>query len=151
MITAIIAASVVIIVLCAAVGLYLLLSGGSKSPSGGTQAAGPSVQTVTAAPTVTATAAPTRTPGTAPSDAAQVCDASVTSAGSYQHSAVNGVTTCPFAENVRAAYNIAGAPGTVNAYSPAKRRLYSMACNYSDASTTLIVCTGGDDAVVWLY
>jgi hypothetical protein len=52
-------------------------------------------------------------------------------------------TSCPFAENVRAAYGSSG-PGTVMVYSPVTRRTYAMRCT---AGAT-VVCTGGDDAWV---
>ncbi len=154
LVTAIIAASVVVIVLCLAAGVYLVFH--KSSPAGTGQAAigPPSVQTVTAAPsaqqgaTVTATAA-ARSPGVPPADAT-VCSQTAAS-GLYQHSAVNEVTTCPFAENVRAAYNAAGQPGTVVADSPVTDQTYTMTCVYVDATTTLVSCTGGNDADVYLY
>src|SRR4029077_11501447 len=48
-------------------------------------------------------------------------------------------TTCPFAEDVRAAYEASG-PGTVMAYSPVTHLTYAMTC--SDGS--YVVCTGGN-------
>ena len=53
-------------------------------------------------------------------------------------------TTCPFAENVRAAYRVQG-PGTVMAYSPVTRRTYAMTCS----SGSPVVCTGGNAASVY--
>jgi hypothetical protein len=49
-------------------------------------------------------------------------------------------TSCPFAENVRDAYD--GAP-TVTAYSPVTRKTYEMSCSGASVS-----CTGGNDASV---
>lgn len=56
-------------------------------------------------------------------------------------------TTCPFAENVQAAYfaEIGSGSGTVLAYSPARNRSYSMYCT----AGTPHVCTGGDEASVY--
>ena len=53
-------------------------------------------------------------------------------------------TTCPFAEDVRAAYDDSG-PGTVMAYSPVTHLTYAMTC--SDGA--YVVCTGGNDASVY--
>ena len=55
-------------------------------------------------------------------------------------------TTCPFAENVRAAYDESG-PGTVNVYSPVTGNTYAMTCSPG----TPVVCTGGNDASVSFY
>jgi hypothetical protein len=54
-------------------------------------------------------------------------------------------TSCAFAFNVRAAYDRQG-PGTVLAYSPVTRRTYAMTC----AGSAPVVCTGGNDASVYL-
>jgi hypothetical protein len=54
-------------------------------------------------------------------------------------------TSCPFALNVRAAYELHG-PGTVDAYSPVTRRTYAMFCS----GAAPVVCTGGDHASVYL-
>jgi hypothetical protein len=54
-------------------------------------------------------------------------------------------TSCPFALSVRDAYDRHG-PGTVIAYSPVTRRTYAMFCS----RTAPVVCTGGDDASVYL-
>jgi hypothetical protein len=56
---------------------------------------------------------------------------------------VGATTTCPFAANVRAAYESNG-PGLVRAYSPVTRRTYVMSCS----SGAPVVCTGGDGAYV---
>jgi hypothetical protein len=54
-------------------------------------------------------------------------------------------TSCPFALNVRDAYDSHG-PGTVIAYSPVTRRTYAMFCS----RTAPVVCTGGENASVYL-
>jgi hypothetical protein len=55
-------------------------------------------------------------------------------------------TTCPFAENVRAAYEQHGL-GRVVAYSPVTRRSYVMTC----AGGAPVVCSGGNDASVTIW
>jgi hypothetical protein len=58
--------------------------------------------------------------------------------------AVGPNTTCPFAVNVRAAYEQHG-PGTVLAYSPVTHRTYAMTC----VDRAPVVCTGGNAASVY--
>lgn len=75
---------------------------------------------------------------------------SSTSAGSSAcggELSVGPTTTCPFAENVEAAYfaEIGSGSGTVVAYSPVTERTYSMYCT----AGTPHVCTGGNDASVY--
>ncbi len=60
--------------------------------------------------------------------------------------AVGPNTTCPFAANVRAAYLSHGS-GTVVAYSPVTHRRYAMTC----VDRSPVVCTGGDDASVYIF
>lgn len=59
----------------------------------------------------------------------------------------NDVTTCEFAENVRAEYEttIAPASGYVEAYSPARDRYYTMYCT----AGTPHECTGGNNAALY--
>jgi hypothetical protein len=56
-------------------------------------------------------------------------------------------TTCPFAENVEAAYfaEVGSGSGTVIAYSPVTEKTYSMYCT----AGTPHVCTGGNEASVY--
>lgn len=56
-------------------------------------------------------------------------------------------TTCPFAANVRAAYEeeVGTGSGAVYAYSPVTKKLYEMLCT----AGTPHVCTGGNDASVF--
>jgi cell division protein FtsB len=60
---------------------------------------------------------------------------------------VNSVTTCEFAENVRAAYEseVGSGSGTVSAYSPAREVYYAMSCTAGPPHE----CTGGDGAAVY--
>jgi hypothetical protein len=60
---------------------------------------------------------------------------------------VNSVTTCPFAENVRTAYNQSGrGDATVEGSSAATGKYYLMTCS-DDAA--LHVCYGGNNARVY--
>lgn len=56
---------------------------------------------------------------------------------------VGANTTCPFAEQVRAAYARNG-PGTVEVYSPVTQKTYFMTCGGNP-----VVCTGGNNASVY--
>jgi hypothetical protein len=53
-------------------------------------------------------------------------------------------TTCPFAEDVRAAYESHG-PGVVEAYSPVTGQTYAMSCSAGSS----VVCTGANNASVY--
>jgi len=60
------------------------------------------------------------------------------------------ITSCPFAESVRDAVNSSGGgfPRTVRAYSPVTNRYYDMDCV---GGNPVVTCTGGNDAVVYVY
>ncbi len=64
------------------------------------------------------------------------------------------VTSCEFAEEVRKAYAAAAgdgrgsAPASVVAASPITGRTYTMSCSEQDR---LVTCSGGDNAVVYVY
>jgi hypothetical protein len=60
---------------------------------------------------------------------------------------VGPATTCPFAVNVRAAYEeeVGVGSGIVYAYSPVTEKLYEMQCTAGAPH----VCTGGNDASVY--
>jgi hypothetical protein len=77
--------------------------------------------------------------------------ASVFSSPSFGRSAVgSSVTSCEFAEEVRASYlrqGIRNGAVSVDAYSPVTGRTYTMNCS----GNTVVTCTGGNDAVVYLY
>ncbi|WP_267899272.1 serine/threonine-protein kinase [Nocardia stercoris] len=68
----------------------------------------------------------------------------------YTHSAVGPNTRCPFAENVRQAYGAGprGTDRTVNAHSPTTQQDYDMHCV---PQSVVVVCSGGNNAVVYLY
>lgn len=71
--------------------------------------------------------------------------------GQYLSTAVgSSVTSCEFAESVWSAYLGAGANGgsaTVVAYSPVTGTSYTMSC----AGGPVVTCTGGNNAVVYIY
>ncbi|MGZ8179148.1 hypothetical protein ACXVUM_14565 [Williamsia sp. SKLECPSW1] len=71
----------------------------------------------------------------------------------YRASSVgSSVTTCGFAERVRRAYAESGRPGQlprpVTATSPETGERITMRCA---ARAAIVTCTGGDDAVVYIY
>jgi hypothetical protein len=59
---------------------------------------------------------------------------------------VNSVTTCPFARNVRDAFESSGGASVIDVYSPVTKRTYTMRCS-SGIPTT---CTGGNGAAVYI-
>lgn len=119
-------------------------------------AASPTIETVsypsrdslpytTVAPTV-ANAAPI-----SPPPHARFCPPNHGPGGGYSQSyAGSDMTTCPFAEEVRRAYAGSGAPGQtriIAAHSPVTKVVYPMTCTVDRG---LVMCTGGDNAVVYL-
>ncbi|GED97100.1 serine/threonine-protein kinase [Gordonia crocea] len=114
-----------------AVAAFLMLRPDGTDRSGG----GPVTVTETHTPTTTTLATP-------PPDSIP-CDTTVGVGSS--------VTTCPFAAAVRDAYLAAGPKGqarTVDAFSPATGRSYTMSCV---PSGEIVVCRGGNNAVVHIY
>lgn len=84
---------------------------------------------------------------------AQACPSTSGPAGGFAHSAVGSAdTTCQFAEQVRSAYGAGGPPSAtprqVEAVSPVTGQHYTMTCS---ATAGLVVCKGGNDAVVYVY
>ena len=84
---------------------------------------------------------------------ARVCPPSYGPSGPYSKSAVGTtVTSCPFAEEVRIAYGASGPPSAlarvVHAFSPVTGKSYPMTCA---ANGALVTCTGGEDAIVYVY
>ncbi|OZC46592.1 hypothetical protein CH286_16120 [Rhodococcus sp. WWJCD1] len=83
---------------------------------------------------------------------AQTCPATVASTGGLRGSAVGSTaTSCPFAEEVRLAYTRGGSDRnsrTVVASSPVTGKRYEMNCV---SSAQLVTCTGGENAVVYLF
>lgn len=124
----------------------------------GNSSSGPSTVSVTAtAPGdpgwTTSAAAPTvqparPAPGQRPSGAYECA-----SGGSAPFASVavgSSVTSCEFAESVWFEYLAAGGDGesmTVDAYSPVTGQVYTMSC----AGGPVVTCTGGNNAVVYIY
>ena len=107
-------------------------SDSSASPSSTTTV----LETVAPAPPTT-TVVPTPPPGT------MSCGGGVGVAG--------GMTTCEFAANVGAAYLSSGVKGdtrTVVAASPVTGATYAMSCT---PESGVVVCRGGNNAVVVIY
>ncbi|WP_244961318.1 serine/threonine-protein kinase [Nocardia otitidiscaviarum] len=103
----------------------------------------------TTAPTTTTTPTTVQLPA-----GATPCPSVFGSLGGYTSSATGtSVTSCPFAEEVRRAYADAagdtpGTTATVVAVSPVTGRSYPMSCT---AAGKLVTCTGGENAVVYVY
>jgi hypothetical protein len=62
--------------------------------------------------------------------------------------AVNANTSCDFAQNVAAAYSSSSGGSVIlsQVYSPITKKYYDMTCTKSD----LVICTGGNNAAVYL-
>lgn len=56
-------------------------------------------------------------------------------------------TSCPFAQNVRYAYESSGGHRHISAYSPVTGETYRMDCE--PGADVAVVCTGGDNATVY--
>lgn len=112
--------------------------------------------TASSTTSTTATTATTSTTSTTPvklPEGAHACPTTAGPAGGLSQSAAGSpATSCQFAEQVRLAYGASGptgpAPRQVNAISPVTGQSYTMTCS---ADGGLVVCSGGDDAVVYLY
>ncbi len=80
----------------------------------------------------------------------KVCDTAV-GGGDWSVAAIgNAATSCPFAKNVRDAYNTleaAGSSTSVHAYSPVTHKWYRMDC----VGGMPVRCTGGKHAVVLIF
>jgi len=59
---------------------------------------------------------------------------------------VNSVTSCPFARNVREAYQNSGGDSAIEVFSPVTGTSYTMSCT----SGVPVVCRGGNGAVVYI-
>lgn len=115
------------------------------------------VSTTVRSPSAQASSASTTTPRAAPPvvsipPGARTCPAEFGPTGEYVSSAAGTtITSCPFAEAVRVAYAGAGQAGaarTVTATSSVTGRSYPMSCTPVGG---LVTCTGGDNAVVYVY
>ncbi|WP_432420331.1 protein kinase domain-containing protein [Nocardia neocaledoniensis] len=146
--------TVAVLVIGAAIG-WRLMSGGdsatdtaaapsSAAPIGGGGAATTAPRATTAAPTTSAG------PVTLPAGA-QPCESGA-AGGAFGKAAIGStVTSCGFAEAVRAAYasgGTAAGPRSVVATSPVTGRTYTMNCT---PEGKLVTCTGGENAVVYVY
>lgn len=144
--------AVVIVGLIAAVGFLVVpgLTGSSAAPTTSTV-----VATATAAPSAAASepsqeqVQPARpAQASAPAGSYQCSDSG---GGALSRSAVgSSVTSCEFAISVRSTYLSQGGSGesrVVRAYSPVTGRTYTMSCSGGD----VVTCTGGNNAVVYIY
>lgn len=68
------------------------------------------------------------------------------------------VTTCAFADNVRAVWAAQGGPSVVTVYSPVTDNVYTMYCDptrtmrFNNGMVKYAVrCVGGNNAEVWLW
>ncbi|MFE6920785.1 protein kinase [Nocardia sp. NPDC057663] len=148
--------AVVVLAIGGAIGWRLMSAADSAvttaaAPSSVAAAGGAGGAAATTAPRAT-TAAPTTSAGpvTLPAGA-QPCE-SGSASGAFGKVAVGStVTSCGFAEAVRAAY-ASGGSGTgsrsVVATSPVTGRTYTMDCT---PEGKLVTCTGGENAVVYVY
>ena len=129
--------AVLLVVGLVIVGAYFLLNNGSDSATE-TQSTPTVTQTVNPPQTSTVTVAPAGPPPGAAS-----CGAGV--------SVGTSVTSCSFAQAVRAEYLRTGAPGqarVITAYSSVTGMSYVMSCTPDGGA---VVCRGGNDAVVYVY
>ncbi|WP_411722560.1 protein kinase domain-containing protein [Nocardia asteroides] len=146
--------AVVVLAIGGAIGWRLMSSADSEQTAAATSAVVPTGSggaAPTTAPRAT-TAAPTTSAGPVSLPAgAQPCE-SAGATGAFAKSAVGStVTSCGFAEAVRAAYASGGtstAPRPVVATSPVTGRTYTMNCA---PEGKLVTCTGGENAVVYVY
>ncbi|WP_405177539.1 protein kinase domain-containing protein [Nocardia sp. NBC_01377] len=107
-----------------------------------------------AAPSASSTTSAAATSTALPAGA-KSCSAGRAVPGSFAQTATGSeVTSCPFAEAVRQAYaesaaaTSSRAPRSIVAVSPVTGRSYTMNCV---ASGQLVTCTGGENAVVYIY
>ncbi|MFI8973114.1 protein kinase [Nocardia asteroides] len=146
--------AVVVLAIGGAIGWRLMSSADSEQTAAATSAVVPTGTggaAATTAPRATTTA-PTTSAGPVSLPAgAQPCE-SAGATGAFAKSAVGStVTSCGFAEAVRAAYASGGtstAPRPVVATSPVTGRTYTMNCA---PEGKLVTCTGGENAVVYVY
>ncbi|WP_373861279.1 serine/threonine-protein kinase [Nocardia caishijiensis] len=144
--------AVIVVAIGGAIG-WRLMSATDSSDTAGAPSTSlvPAGATGTTAPRAT-TAAPTTSAGpvTLPAGA-EPCE-SGSGSGNFSKAAIgNSVTSCPFAQAVRQAYaggGSASGPREVVATSPVTGRTYTMTCT---PAGKLVTCTGGDNAVVYVY
>jgi hypothetical protein len=121
------------------------------------QATATETQTVTERPSSPATgiyptqnqAPPPAAPAMLPPDATH-CTSNPVNTPLSNSAAGTDITSCPFAEAVRAQYlrqGLRDRPVTLNVMSPVTDQIYVMTC----IGSQVVTCTGGNDAVVYLY
>ncbi len=162
---ALVLVAVVVAVIVTAAGAVALLRG-SGTPAG---AVGSGTTSNASAPQPTVTTPDPSPASPSPESSPPVSDSSGTSGAGYPpvviagqecgrlgegpHAAAaagNDHTSCPFALAVRNAYVASGADGAptrLRVFSTVTQRFYAMAC----AGDQPVTCTGGNDAVVYLY
>ena len=151
---AIIASAVIFVI--AIINAYrplMIDNGGSE------QATATATQTVTERPSSPSTVIyqprngpppPAAAPETLPPDATHCSSNPVNNTALGNSAAGTDVTSCQFAEAVRAQYlrqGLRAAPVTLNVMSPITNQSYVMTC----IGTQVVTCTGGNNAVVYLY
>ncbi|MEV6275684.1 protein kinase [Nocardia sp. NPDC051832] len=151
--------SVVVVAVVGAVG-WQMFGAGNSQPVAETAAEGSSVAATprpvtpgTPAPQ-SSSASPTTTSGTAVKlpDGAKACSTGSSTSTFGRAATGSEVTSCQFAEAVRKAYaesaSATRAPSSVVATSPVTGRTYTMNCV---AQGQLVTCSGGENAVVYVY
>lgn len=98
-------------------------------------------------------AAPAAEAPTVPATPSGAYLCSTSGSGSFARAgAGSSATSCPFASAVRDSYRASGAGGgaaTISAYSPVTGSSYTMYC--APAGAGVVQCTGGNNAVVYVY
>ncbi|WP_245548092.1 serine/threonine-protein kinase [Nocardia pneumoniae] len=154
--------AIVVVTVGGALAWQSLGSGGVETTSAGRQSDTPTpgvnpIRPQASPPTSSAASTSAKpTPVTLPAGA-KPCGQGQAAAGAFTQSAAGtAVTSCAFAEEVRRAYAELGtsqntardAPRTVVATSPVTGRTYTMNCQ---SEGQLVVCSGGENAVVYVY
>lgn len=142
--------TVVVMLLIGLIALVAFLAvprfvGTSAAPVTSTVSATVTAPVATAEPTVR----PARpAPGVAPSGANECVDAG---SGSFSSAAAgSSQTSCAFAASVRSTYLGEGGGGgsmLIDAYSPVTGSTYTMSCS----GGAVVTCSGGNNAVVYIY
>lgn len=148
---AIIASAVIFV--CALISAYRPLT---VDTSNSEQATATATETVTEQPSSSAVSqpwneagAPPTAPEMLPPDATH-CSSNPVNTPLSNSAAGSDVTSCPFAEAVRGQYlrqSLRSTPVTLNVMSPVTDESYVMTC----IGNQVVTCTGGNDAVVYLY
>jgi hypothetical protein len=154
--TVLIAVLVVVLIATAAIvfGVYHRTDAGSRPQDSSTvSTTGDQSDPPATPPAPSPTATPTPTPSSDGYPSLKLSGRFCGRSGDGPHASAaagNGITTCPFAVNVGREYEREGVvdgPVTLRVYSPKLDRTYSMSC----AGDQPVVCTGGTNALVYLY